>query len=64
MAKQKSLKITQIRSVIGQKPSQKKTIEALGLKRIRHTVIKNDTPQIRGMIKKVVHMVEVEEIER
>jgi large subunit ribosomal protein L30 len=64
MAKQKSLKITQIRSLIGQKPSHKKTIEALGLKRIRHTVIKNDTPQIRGMIKKVVHMVEVEEVER
>jgi large subunit ribosomal protein L30 len=63
MAKQKSLKITQIRSLIGQKPKHKKTIEALGLKRIRHTVIKNDTPQIRGMIKKVIHMVEVEEVE-
>jgi large subunit ribosomal protein L30 len=63
MAKQKSLKITQIRSLIGQKPDHKKTIEALGLKRIRHSVIKNDTPQIRGMIKKVVHMVEVEEVE-
>lgn len=63
MAKQKSLKITQIRSLIGQKPNHKKTIEALGLKRIRHTVIKNDTPQIRGMIRKVVHMVEVEEVE-
>lgn len=62
MAKQKSLKITQIKSLIGQKPNHKKTIEALGLKRIRHTVIKNDTPQIRGMIKKVVHMVEVEEV--
>jgi len=64
MAKQKSLKITQIRSLIGQKPDHKKTIEALGLKRIRHTVIKNDTPQIRGMIRKVVHMVEVEEVEQ
>jgi large subunit ribosomal protein L30 len=63
MAKQKSLKITQIRSLIGQKPDHKKTIEAVGLKRIRHSVIKNDTPQIRGMIKKVVHMVEVEEVE-
>lgn len=61
--KQKSLKITQVRSLIGQKPNHKKTIAALGLKRIRHTVIKNDTPQIRGMIKKVVHMVEVEEVE-
>jgi len=61
--KQKSLRITQIRSLIGQKPNHKKTIEALGLKRIRHTVIKIDTPQIRGMINKVVHMVEVEEVE-
>jgi large subunit ribosomal protein L30 len=61
--KQKSLKITQIRSLIGQKPNHKKTIEALGLKRIRHTVIKNDTPQIRGMINRVIHMVEVEEVE-
>lgn len=61
--KQKALRITQIRSLIGQKPNHKKTIEALGLKRIRHTVIKNDTPQIRGMINKVVHMIAVEEVE-
>lgn len=61
--KQKTLKITQIRSLIGQKPNHKKTIEAIGLKRIRHTVVKNDTPQIRGMINKVRHMVTVEEAE-
>jgi len=61
--KQKTLKITQIRSLIGQKPNHKKTIEALGLKRIRHTVIQNDTPQIRGMINRVSHMVTVEEAE-
>jgi large subunit ribosomal protein L30 len=60
---QKTLKITQTRSLIGQKSKNKKTIEALGLKRIRHTVIKNDTPQIRGMIKKVIHMVSVEEVD-
>ena len=60
---QKTLKITQTRSLIGQKKDHKKTIEALGLKRIRHTVIKNDTPQIRGMIKKVIHMVEFEEVD-
>jgi large subunit ribosomal protein L30 len=59
---QKKIKITQTRSLIGQKKNHKKTIEALGLKRIRHTVVKNDTPQIRGMISKVVHMVEVEEV--
>lgn len=61
--KQKTLKITQIRSLIGQKPNHKKTIEALGLKRIRHTVTQNDTPQIRGMINRVRHMVTVEEAE-
>ncbi len=59
--KPKIIKITQTRSLIGQKPKHKKTIEALGLKRIRHTVVKNDTPQIRGMINRVIHMVEVEE---
>jgi large subunit ribosomal protein L30 len=61
---QKKLKITQTRSLIGQKKNHKRTIEALGLKRIRHTVIKNDTPQIRGMINKVVHMVKFEEVDK
>jgi large subunit ribosomal protein L30 len=62
MAK-KQLKITQTRSVIDNPERQKRTIEALGLKRIRHSVIKEDTPQIRGMIRKVLHLVSVEEIE-
>lgn len=57
------LKITQTRSVINRLENQKRTIEALGLGRPNHFVIQNDTPQIRGMIRKVVHLVEVEEIE-
>lgn len=61
--KEKQLKITQIRSKIGRKSDHKRTIEALGLKRIHHTVIKRDTPQIRGMIAKVNFMVVVEEID-
>ncbi|RMD86806.1 MAG: 50S ribosomal protein L30 [Calditrichaeota bacterium] len=61
MAKQKKLKITQIRSTIGRHYRQKRTIEALGLKRLHHTVIHNDTPQIRGMIKKVSHLIKVED---
>ncbi|RMG68848.1 MAG: 50S ribosomal protein L30 [Calditrichaeota bacterium] len=61
--KEKMLKITQVRSLIDQKPKHRKTIEALGLKRIRHTVVKKDTPQIRGMIRKVSHLVSVEEID-
>jgi large subunit ribosomal protein L30 len=59
----KQLKITQTKSIIDNPERQKRTIEALGLKRIRHTVIKDDTPQIRGMIRKVQHLVSVEEIE-
>ena len=61
--KEKQLKITQVRSIIGQQGTHKKTIEALGLKRIRHTVVKADTPQIRGMVFKVKHLVSVEEID-
>ncbi|MBD3381788.1 MAG: 50S ribosomal protein L30 [candidate division Zixibacteria bacterium] len=56
------LKVTQIKSLSGRKQQHIRTIEALGLKRIRHSVIHNDTPQIRGMIKVVDFMVEVEEV--
>jgi large subunit ribosomal protein L30 len=59
----KKLKITQTRSVIDNPLRQKRTVEALGLKRIRHSVVLKDTPQIRGMITKVRHLVSVEEIE-
>ncbi len=55
------IKITQVKSTNGCKKDQIATIEALGLKRIRHTVVKQDTPQIRGMINKVSHLVEVTE---
>lgn len=60
---EKKLKITQVKSIIGYKIDQKRTVEALGLRRIRHSVIKTDTPQIRGMVKKVTHLVSVEEID-
>ena len=55
------LRITQLKSDIGTKPDQKATLRALGLRKIRHVVVQNDNPQIRGMIKKVVHLVAVEE---
>ncbi|MFA3782849.1 50S ribosomal protein L30 [Melioribacteraceae bacterium 4301-Me] len=58
----KKLKITQIRSIIDRPKRQKLTIEALGLGRPNYFVIKNDTPQIRGMIRKVSHLLKVEEI--
>ncbi|MDP6419100.1 MAG: 50S ribosomal protein L30 [Candidatus Krumholzibacteria bacterium] len=57
------LKITQVRSLIGYKVKAKRTVEALGLKRMHHTVIHDDTPQIRGMAFKVRHIVKVEEVE-
>ena len=64
MAKEvlKKIKITQIRSIINRSEKQKRTIEALGLHRINHSVVKNTTPQILGMVNKVKHLVNVEEI--
>ncbi|MDX1439808.1 MAG: 50S ribosomal protein L30 [Rubricoccaceae bacterium] len=55
------LKITQVKSTIRQTANQKRTIEALGLGRPHRTVEHEDTPQIRGMITKVRHLVTVEE---
>ena len=57
------LKITQVRSVIHRPQPQKDTVRALGLKRIRHTVVQEDRPEIRGMVDKVRHLVIVEEVE-
>jgi len=56
------LKITQVHSAIGRNFKQGRTIEALGLKRLHDSVVKDDKPEIRGMINKVVHLVEVEEV--
>ena len=56
------LKVTQIRSVIGRKENQKRTIAALGLGKINRTRIHDDNSVIRGMVNKVSHLVKVEEI--
>ena len=56
------LKITQTRSLIHSSGRQRRTMEALGLRRIRHWVKHEDNPVIRGMIIKVRHLVEVEEV--
>jgi len=56
------IKIIQTRSIIDRPKDQKRTIEALGLGRPNWERVHNDTPQIRGMIKKVTHLVRVEEI--
>ena len=57
------LEITQKRSAIGRSQKQRDTITALGFKRLYQTVVHNDTPQIRGMIKKVTHLVDVQEVD-
>ncbi len=58
----KKLKITQTASIIDRIEPQKRTIIALGLGRPNYSVVKEDTPQIRGMIRKVIHLVRVEEL--
>lgn len=58
---EKKIKITQVKSAIGRTKKQKATLTALGLRKIRHSVIKSDIPQIRGMIQVVNHLVKVEE---
>lgn len=57
----KQVKITQVKSIIDQSKKQKGTIEALGLRKINHSVVKDATPQIMGMIAKVQHLVTTEE---
>ena len=57
-----ALKVTQIRSSIGSKPKQRGTLRALGLGRIGTSHTLHDTPEIRGMINTVPHLIEVEEV--
>ena len=62
MAQEKKIRITQTRSVIDELENAKRTIKALGLGRPNYTVVKKDTPQIRGMINAVRHLVFVEDV--
>lgn len=59
----KKLKITQVKSAIGRYENQKLTIKALGIRKRGRSVIHTDSPSIRGMIKTVQHLVEVQEVE-
>jgi large subunit ribosomal protein L30 len=56
------IKITQIKSTIKGKENQKRTMKALGLRKLHQTVIHKNGPQIRGMVRKVAHLVKVEEV--
>ena len=58
------LKITQVRSTIGTRWKQRQSLRTLGLRRIRHSVVREDNPQTRGLIAVVSHLVEVEPAER
>ena len=59
--KKKQIKVTLVRSPIGFQPKHRECVRGLGLKRIRHTVVLEDTPSIRGMVNKIDYMVRVEE---
>ena len=56
------IKVTQIRSAIGNKRNQRETLRSLGLKRIHDSVVQEDRPEIRGMVATVPHLVRVEEV--
>ncbi|MEY4043388.1 MAG: hypothetical protein RJB56_326 [Actinomycetota bacterium] len=56
------LKVTQIKSAIGNKPNQRETLRTLGLKRIGDIIVKDDSLSVRGMVRTVAHLVKVEEI--
>ncbi len=57
------LKVTQVKSGIGNKQNQRQTLRSLGLKRVHDVVVKEDRPEIRGMVHTVRHLVTVEEVD-
>jgi large subunit ribosomal protein L30 len=61
--KNTALKVTQVRSTIGSKRNQRETLRTLGLRKIRQSVVREDSPSVRGMIATVRHLVTVEEVD-
>jgi large subunit ribosomal protein L30 len=59
----KKLKIKQIRSYIGRPEKHRRVLRGLGLGKLNRTVLLNDTPEIRGMAQKVIHLIALEEVE-
>jgi large subunit ribosomal protein L30 len=57
------LKVTQIKSIIGTKQNQRASLRTLGLHKIRQSVVRDDSPQVRGLIHTVRHLVSVEEVD-
>jgi large subunit ribosomal protein L30 len=58
----KQLRITLVKSTIGQKPKVRATVESLGLRKIRQSVERPDTPDVRGMVFRAQHLLDVEEV--
>jgi large subunit ribosomal protein L30 len=56
------LRITLVRSTIGRPDDQERTVRSLGLRRLHHTVERQDHPSIRGMVRKISHLIKVEEV--
>ncbi|MCZ2126380.1 MAG: 50S ribosomal protein L30 [Anaerolineales bacterium] len=61
MSNPKTLRVTLVRSAIGFKKDQKATVKALGLRRMNQTVEHKDTPALRGMLNKIIHLIKIEE---
>ena len=59
--KAKQLRITLVKSTIGEKPNVRATVESLGLRKIRQSVERPDTPDVRGMVFRAKHLLDVEE---
>ena len=57
----KTIRVTQVRSAIGYPKDQKATVRALGLRRLHQTVEHQDSPALRGMLRKVIHLLKIEE---
>lgn len=60
---EKKLKITLVKSFIGRPETQRRVLRGMGLGKMNRTVVLNDTPEIRGMVRKVVHLVTAVEVE-
>jgi large subunit ribosomal protein L30 len=63
MSNEKFLKVTLVRSMIGYTQDQRATVQALGLRKMHSSAVHKDTPQIRGMIHKITHLLKVEEVD-
>jgi len=59
----KKLEVTLKKSIIGANKKQRATVSGLGLRRLHHTRVLENTPAVRGMVKKVIHLVDVQEVE-